>query len=124
MKGTAVWFEIYVKDLERSKKFYESVLDMKLEKIDSPMPGIELWSFAADKEKYGAAGALVKMDGAPTGGSATIVYFGCQDCAVEAARVEQAGGRIHRPKFSIGKHGYIALAFDVEDNMFGLYSMQ
>ena len=34
-KNPAVWFEIYVQDMNRAKKFYESVLQGKLEKLDS-----------------------------------------------------------------------------------------
>jgi predicted enzyme related to lactoylglutathione lyase len=28
-----VWFEIYVQDMPRARKFYEAVLDVKLEKM-------------------------------------------------------------------------------------------
>ena len=31
-----VWFEIYVEDIERAKKFYEDVLQTKLEKLNNP----------------------------------------------------------------------------------------
>ena len=30
------WFEIYVDEMDRAKKFYESVLDFSLEKLDDP----------------------------------------------------------------------------------------
>jgi len=30
------WFEIYVQDIGRAKSFYESVFQLKLEKLDSP----------------------------------------------------------------------------------------
>ena len=53
----------------------------------------------------------------------TLVYFNCADCAVEAGRVEAAGGKLHQAKMSIGDYGNIALAFDTEGNMFGLHSM-
>jgi len=53
-----------------------------------------------------------------------VGYFNCGDCAVEAARVVKAGGRIEREKFSVGEYGFIALAIDTEGNMFGLHSMQ
>lgn len=58
----------------------------------------------------------------PSGGNSTL--FGCVDCAVEAGRVAQAGGRVEREKMSIGEYGFIALAIDTEDNMFGLHSME
>ncbi|MDQ3011719.1 MAG: VOC family protein [Acidobacteriota bacterium] len=118
----AVWFEIYVQDMERAKKFYESVLHAKLEKLNSPES--EIWAFPMDMESPGASGALVKMEGFPSGGNSTLIYFSCTDCAVEADRAASSGGRIHREKMSIGEYGFIALALDTEGNMFGLHSLQ
>ena len=118
----AVWFEIYVQDLARAKKFYESVLQGKLEKLDSP--GMDMLAFAMDMNAAGASGALVKMQGVPSGGNSTLGYFGCEDCSVEEGRVTKSGGRIHKKKFSIGQHGFISLAVDTEGNMFGLHSMK
>ncbi len=120
-KNPAVWFEIYVQEMNRAKKFYESVLQGKLEKLDSP--GMDMWSFPGDMSAPGASGALVKMQGVPSGGS-TLIYFGCEDCAVEEGRVKKAGGSIHKPKFSIGQYGFISLVIDTEGNMFGLHSMK
>jgi uncharacterized protein len=116
------WFEIYVQDMERAKKFYETVLQTTLEKLNSP--GLEMWSFPMAMDRVGAGGALVKMPGFPSGGNSTLVYFSCVDCATEAGRIVKAGGRIQREKMSIGQYGFIALGFDTEGNMFGLHSMQ
>ena len=116
------WFEIYVQDTERAKGFYASVLEAKLERLNSP--GIEMWAFRMNMGSPGASGALVKAPGVPSGGNITLVYFSCDDCATEAGRVVKAGGRIQKEKFSIGEHGFIALAFDTEDNLFGLHSMK
>ncbi|MBP6533470.1 MAG: VOC family protein [Arenimonas sp.] len=114
------WFEIYVQDMPRAKAFYEGVLDVTLDKL--PGPDIDMWAFGMAEDKTGAGGALVHMPGVPSGGNSTLVYFACEDCAVEEARVKACGGRIHRPKMSIGEYGFITLAFDTEGNMIGLYS--
>lgn len=120
-----VWFEIYVQDLPRAKAFYESVLEVQLQTLDAPgaEPGIEMLAFPMHEPGAGASGALVKMDGYPSGGNSTLVYFSCADCAVEAGRVQGAGGQIVKEKFSIGPYGFIALATDTEGNMIGLHSM-
>ncbi len=120
------WFEIYVQDMQRAKKFYETVLGVELTKLDSPAPepGLEMLAFPMEMEAGGASGALAKMDGCPSGGMGTLVYFSCDDCANEASRVEPAGGKICKPKFSIAQYGYIALVTDTEGNMIGLHSMQ
>lgn len=116
------WFEIYVQDMERAKAFYTAVLGLKLENLNTP--GLEMWAFPMSMDSPGAAGALVKMPGFPSGGNSVLVYFSCTDCATEAGRVVKAGGRIEKEKFSIGEHGFIALAIDTEGNMFGLHSMK
>ena len=117
-----VWFEIYVQDIERARKFYETVFQIKLEKLGGA--DMEMWSFPAEMDRWGAGGALVKMDGVASGGAGTLVYFGCEDCASEESRAEKAGGRIKQKKMSIGEYGFISLVFDTEGNMLGLHSMQ
>ncbi len=120
-----VWFEIYVQDMARAQTFYETVLDGKLQPLGDPTDSsIQMMSFPGDMEKYGANGALVKMEGFPSGGNSTLVYFGCEDCAEEGGRVASAGGRIEREKMAIGEYGCIVLAVDTEGNMFGLHSMK
>jgi uncharacterized protein len=54
----------------------------------------------------------------------TTVYFSVDDCALEQARVEAAGGTLVRPKFSIGAFGWVSLCMDSEGNAFGLSSLR
>lgn len=117
------WFDIYVDDLSRAVAFYETVLGAKLEPMGDPTGESKMMSFPADMSAYGAAGALTKSPHAGPGVGGTIVYFMAQDCAVEQARVVQAGGQIIRPKFSIGEFGWVTLCQDTEGNMFGINSL-
>ncbi len=122
MNNPVGWFEIYVQDMARAKAFYEAVLGVQLSWLDSP--GMDMMAFPMDSAGYGASGALVRMPGFASGANSVLVYFSCADCAVEAARVVTAGGRIQKEKMSIGQFGFIALVFDTEGNMVGLHSMQ
>ena len=125
MKNNPVaWFEIYVQDIDRAKRFYESVFQVTLMKLNTPSSGVEFWGFPADMTSYGSSGALVKMEGVSSGGNATLVYFSCEDCAVEEGRVAGFGGKIQRSKTSIGEYGHISLVYDTEGNMIGLHSMK
>ncbi|MGF1643421.1 MAG: VOC family protein [Thiotrichales bacterium] len=121
------WFEIYVPDMNRAKAFYESVFQCTLSSLQDPTggdaPTMEMWAFPMSDQGYGAAGTLVKMEGVPSGGNSTLVYFGCEDCAVEAARAAANGGALQQEKMAIGEHGFIALVKDTEGNMIGLHSM-
>lgn len=118
------WFEIYVQDMTRARRFYETVLATRLERMESPTPGVELWAFPMHQEGTGAAGALVQGEGCPSGGHGTLVYFSCEDCAAEASRVPENGGKVFKEKFSIDPYGFIALVVDTEGNMIGLHSMR
>jgi len=123
MKANPVgWFEIYVHDMARARRFYESVFEVRLEELHSTK--FEMWGFPIEQGAHGAPGALVKYERLPPGGNSTVVYFSCEDCAVEEARAGKSGGRVHRPKMSIGEYGFIALIFDTEGNLFGLHSLR
>ena len=119
-----VWFEICVQDMSRARKFYEAVFGFTLTWLESPIPGMELWSFPMEQGALGATGALVKMEGKDSGGGGTLIYFSCADCSTEATKAAVNGGKIFKEKFSIGQYGFIALVYDTEGNMIGLHSMQ
>ena len=124
-----VWFEIYVADMARAKAFYENVFQTQLTPLPTPAgeaaaAGMQMLAFPMEMNHNGAGGSLVKMDGVPPGGGGTVVYFGCEDCAVEQARVVGAGGKVHQPKFSLGDYGFCALVVDTEGNMIGLHSLR
>jgi uncharacterized protein len=121
------WFEIYVEDMARAKAFYEATLNIQLEHVTPPNTdgNMEMCMFpdAMDQSKPGCSGALCKMDGCGPGGGGTLIYFVCEDCAVEAARAQANGGTIYKEKFSIGDYGHIAIVSDTEGNTIGLHSM-
>ena len=120
MSNPVGWFEIYVQDMKRAKAFYEGVFGFKLEKL--PGPDFEYWTFPMEREGKGSAGALCKYEGFPSGKNSVLVYFTCEDCAVEEARVKKLGGRVEKSKQSIGEYGFISLVYDTEGNMIGLHS--
>lgn len=124
-KSNAIgWFDIYVTDMNRAVAFYESVLQQKLAPIGDPTGETQMMSFPADMGVYGAGGALVKSSHARPGAGDTLVYFSVEDCAQEESRVVAAGGKVVRPKFSIGEFGWVSLCEDTEGNLFGLSSMK
>jgi len=122
MRNPVHWFEIHVQDMDRARRFYETVLDVKLQRLDSA--DAEMWAFPMSMEHAGSGGSLVKVDGVRSGGNSTLVYFACEDCAIEADRIETAGGKVQQQKLSIGEHGHIVLALDTEGNMIGLHSLK
>jgi len=119
------WFEIYVEDMDRAKKFYGEVLDKTLEDMEVPggMEGLKMVAFPYVDGAINASGALVQSGDMKPGTGGTLIYFSCEDCATEQSRVEKAGGKVHQHKFQIGEYGHCAICMDTEGNTFGLYSM-
>ena len=123
-----VWFEIHVEDMARAQRFYEAMLQLKLEALPTPGgeasdKGMQMLAFPSQMENGGAAGALVKMESFGPAPGGTLVYFHCGDCAVESARAAEAGGAVVQEKFAIGDYGFCALVRDSEGNIVGLHSM-
>lgn len=125
MKNAVNWFEIYTTDFERAKNFYSQVFDCDLTDLptDSDRHSeMKYATFPAHQNGGGASGALVQLDVAKPGIGGTLVYFESEEINTELSRVENAGGKIIRPKLHIGEFGFIALIEDTEGNMIGLHS--
>ena len=122
MNNPVNWFEIATVDLERAKNFYGNVFETQFEFVD--MPGSPMYMFAGNPESPGAMGALVKSEENKPSMEGSIIYFSCEDLAVEESRIEQNGGKIIAPKFSIGEFGFVGLFIDTEGNKIGLHSQK
>ena len=123
MSNAVNWFEIYVADMERARKFYEGVLGKEMMPIPSPDEG-EMVAFPWEEGAPNSSGALVKhADGQP-GMGGTMVYFQCDDVSNEIGRVEENGGTVMQGKTNIGDHGFIAMFEDTEGNAVGLHSRE
>lgn len=119
------FFDIYVDNMDRAQEFYETVLETRLSKMDDPNDSnVQMRVFYDDFQSHGAGGSLVKVNGAKPGPGGTMVYFSCENCNVEEERVQKAGGRVVRSKFSIGEYGFVSLIADTEGNIIGLHSMK
>jgi predicted enzyme related to lactoylglutathione lyase len=118
MKSALNWFEIFVHDLDRAARFYEVVLDEKLQRVD--FLGTPNAVFPHDEKAPG--GALVKVAGREPG-AGMLVYLpaeGKLDACID--RVARAGGEVVQKKTAIGPAGFIALIRDTEGNVLGLHS--
>lgn len=118
------WFEIYVDDMNRAKTFYEHVFKYELTAMTDPSEtSLQMLGFPSEMNIYGAGGALVCMPGFEAGKNSVIIYFACDDCAVECQRAQDVGAEVMKPKFAIGEYGFISLIKDSEGNIIGLHSL-
>lgn len=116
------WFDIHVANLERAKTFYETVFDIQLNDLSIEWGKQSTFPFEAGGAN--TTGALVEQENYVASANNTIVYFQSVDCTTEEAKVEQAGGKIIRPKMSIGEFGFVSILQDTEGNTIGLHSRQ
>ncbi|MEC5325722.1 VOC family protein [Aurantimonas sp. A3-2-R12] len=119
MRNFVVWFDIPVRDLDRSVKFYAEVIATDLAVVEGApgrqanfpfAPGIASGSLRENKEhKPGATGTMVYLDGG-------------DDLSVPLARVEAAGGTVIKGKTAIGPNGFMAIFKDCDGNTVALHS--
>lgn len=118
------WFEIPVTDMERAIKFYETVLEVKLERHD--MGEFDMAWFPMHNDKPGASGSLVKGKEYTPSMQGALIYLVSPsgDLQNELDKVEEAGGKICTPKKDIGEWGFMAVINDTEGNAVALHSVK
>ena len=123
-KNVVGWFEIPVGDLERGIKFYEKVLDLKLTRTD--MGSFQMAEFPSIENGMGAPGSLIYSEGNyHPSQDGILIYFTSPsgDVKNEMQRVEEAGGKVLRPKTQISEDvGYMGLFIDSEGNRIAIHS--
>lgn len=116
------WFEIPAKNFERAVKFYEAVLDTKLQ---TPFPDMKYAMFPANMQNNEIGGGLVEEEGYEPSQTGALIYLnGGDDLSVPLSRVEAAGGKVTLEKTSIGANGFMARFTDTEGNKVAFHSMK
>jgi len=128
-KDALNWFELYVSDFDRAKRFYETILNAPLQDVPTAdCNATKDWSrmavFPYDCMK-GVGGAIVQMKNVAPGAGGTMVYLNVEgDLDGVLKRIPTAGGTVVKPRMSIGEHGFIAIFKDTEGNVVGLHSLK
>ncbi len=127
------WVEIYVDDMARAQQFYETVLEINMEAAEMPEgmetdPSsenyFEMVFFPGNMDLPGINGALVKSAMFKPGVGGTLIYFSCEDCAIEISRVAAAKGKVISGKMPIGQYGFCGICEDTEGNQIGFHSLK
>ena len=115
------WFEIPVRDLDRARRFYETVFGLQLSL--TAMGPLEMAWFPMAPGAAGATGTLVKSEGYTPSHAGALVYFSVADIKGTLARIDANGGRTLMPKTGIGEHGFFAHFEDCEGNRVALHAV-
>lgn len=124
MKNAINWFEIPVKNYNRAKQFYTTIMDTTI--TDHPMPEqhIKYGIFQYDEDNNSVGGAIVEGEGQnPTTDGSTVYLNGGENLSIALDKVEANGGKIVMPKTDIGTFGFIAQFLDTEGNRVALHSI-
>ena len=124
MKNAISWIEIPATNLDRAQKFYETILNISLTRLD--LPNIKMRMFPID-DPMGVGGALVDSGGfhKPSATDGPLVYLNANPDVQKALnKVEKAGGKILVPKTQISpEYGYMAVILDTEGNRIAFHSV-
>ena len=116
------WFEIPVKNFNRAKAFYATLLGAEIQEM--PHPAYKYSILPGDMQN-GVTGGIVEGEGFEPSMAGALIYLnGGEDLNVPLSKVEAAGGKILLPKTSIGPNGFMAHFTDTEGNKVGLHSMK
>lgn len=114
MSNRVIYFEIPSADPDSNRRFYEQAFGWQFQQ----------WGFAAywmantgSEHQPGINGAVMQELGPE---QSVINTIGVDDIDAAIAKIQQAGGRIMKPKKAIPAVGWIAFFTDPDDNLFGI----
>jgi len=115
-------FEIPATDIARAINFYQTILDIDIERMD--FPGMEMGLFPYENQVV--TGVLMKGEGyQPSSEGVTIYLNGGTNLQIILDKVENNGGKILIPKTPhADESGFFAIFIDSEGNKMGLHSIK
>ncbi|MCB0688061.1 MAG: VOC family protein [Saprospiraceae bacterium] len=122
MNNLINWVEIPVRDMTRAVKFYEGILDCRLNVQD--FGELKMAWFPMEQGAPGASGSLVQNDAYNPSYSGSVIYLSVEDINRTLTLIEQQGPKIINPKRSIGQFGHVAHFEDTEGNRVALHANQ
>jgi predicted enzyme related to lactoylglutathione lyase len=124
LNNAITWFEIPVTNVQRAKKFYEAIFNIKMNEIELDSDFI-IVLFPVDEGTVG--GALCKNEKfyTPTQ-TGNVLYLNANpNLQTVLEKVEQSGGTIIKSKTHISdEFGFVAFIQDTEGNRIALRSSE
>lgn len=120
MKSYVSIFEIPANDITRAVDFYQTILDLKIEKVNMPKMQMGILPY----EGQMVTGVIIKAEEyKPSAEGVTIYLNGGDNLQAILDKVERNGGKILTPKsLHADESGYFAIFLDSEGNKMGLHS--
>jgi predicted enzyme related to lactoylglutathione lyase len=113
---TFVHIDIPTDDLERAKDFYSDIFEWKFEHPE----GMEDYYLIETTDLEGNPGVGGGMGLRKDAGQRITGYIGVPSIEKYAAKIQKAGGTVAN-QMPVPGWGYLAICFDTEGNMFGIW---
>ena len=118
------WFEIPTTDLDRARKFYETIFDINMVPLD--LPQLKMRMFPVENP-MSVGGAIIYNEDfyKPSSIYGPLIYLNANpDVQNVLDKVEAAGGKIVVPKTEISpEYGHMAVFIDTEGNRIAIHSV-
>ena len=113
-------FEIPATDISRAIKFYETILDISIEKVEMPEMEIGVLPY----ENREVHGVIMRAEGLTPSENGVVIYLNAgNDLQPTLDKIEANGGKIVIPKTAHADGiGFFAIFIDSEGNKMGLNS--
>jgi len=116
------WFEIPVADLNRAKKFYETIFDIEMREM---IVGKDtLYAFPYEPGAGTISGAIIKDENAISKMDGVTLYLNANpNIETVINKIEEAGGKVLIPKTEIDPEiGFMCFFNDTEGNRLALHA--
>jgi predicted enzyme related to lactoylglutathione lyase len=117
------WFEIPALDIDRAKKFYDTIFGIDMVVLPEMM-GMKMAGFSMEMGSGKASGGLAQSQMHKPSADGAIIYLNANP-SIQAVidRIEPAGGKVVMPRTQISPEiGYMAFFMDTEGNKIGLHA--
>jgi len=112
-----VHFEFLADDPERAVRFWEEAFGWKTQTWE----GATYWLVDTGEGELGINGGIMRRSDFPQPSVNSVCTVDVDSVDDAVAKVEQAGGRVIKPKFQVGEMGLSAYCEDTEGNIFGVW---
>lgn len=116
--ASIVWFEVPADDLNRAKKFYQSMFGWKFAKLPAAINNY--WHIdTGGKDASPDGGMMPRMHPQQP----ITNYISVPSVSKASAKVEKLGGTVCKPKTAVPGMGYFSICLDTEGNTFALWEI-
>ncbi len=116
--ASIVWFEVPANDLNRAKKFYQSMFGWKFAKLPAAIN--DYWHIdTGGPDASPDGGMMLRMHPQQP----ITNYISVPSVNKASVKVEKLGGTVCKPKTAVPGMGYFAICLDTEGNTFAVWEM-